>query len=87
LGARNQDILRTVVGQTAMVAFVGVASGVIAALGVTKFLSTLLFGVASSDPITLLVAVSIMMAIAAAAAYLPARRATSVDPMAALRHE
>ncbi len=87
LGARQRDIMKSVVGQTALLAFTGIAVGLVAALNLTKFLSSLLFGVTSTDPQTLLMAIVVMMIIAAGAAYVPAHRAARIDPMVALRYE
>jgi ABC-type antimicrobial peptide transport system permease subunit len=75
------------VGQTAFLALIGIAIGLIAVLNLTQFLSSLLFGVTTTDVKTLLVAIIVMMSFAAGAAYTPARRATRVDPMVALRYE
>jgi len=87
LGARHRDILKSVVGQTAFLALMGMAIGLIAALNLTQFLSSLLFGVTTTDLKTLLLAMTVMMAVTAGAAYMPARRATRVDPVIALRYE
>jgi len=79
--------LKSVVGQTAFLALMGMAIGLIAALNLTQFLSSLLFGVTTTDLKTLLLAMTVMMAVTAGAAYMPARRATRVDPVIALRYE
>jgi len=87
LGAERSDILRLVVGQGLRLALIGVAIGIGGALALTRFLSSLLFGVTATDPLTF-IAVSIVMAgVALLACYIPARRATTVDPIVALRHE
>ena len=87
LGARSEDVSRLVIGEGMMLAGIGIAIGVLGALGLTRFLSTLLFGVKPTDLLTF-VAVSAALAIAALlAAWLPARRAARVDPMIALRYE
>jgi putative ABC transport system permease protein len=68
-------------------ALLGLAVGIIGALGFTRFLSSLLFGVKPTDPLTLIVVSLILSGVAAVACYIPARRAMRVDPMVALRHE
>jgi putative ABC transport system permease protein len=87
LGATPHDILRLIVGQGARLALWGVALGLIAAFGLTRLVSSLLFGISPTDLVTY-VAVSVsLIAAALLASYLPARRATKIDPMAALRYE
>jgi putative ABC transport system permease protein len=87
LGAQRRDVFRLVVGQGMVLAGVGLALGLIAALGLTRFLASLLFHVQTFDPITY-VCVSLLLAfVALLACYIPARRATRVDPMTALRIE
>jgi putative ABC transport system permease protein len=65
----------------------GIAMGVVAALGVSRLLASLLVGVSSYDPLTFVGVSAILMAVALLACYLPARRATKLDPMTALKHE
>jgi putative ABC transport system permease protein len=87
LGARKHDVLRMVIGQGAELALIGVVVGIGGALGLMRFLSSLLYGVKATDPLTF-VAVSLLMTVAALlACYIPARRATKVDPIIALRYE
>jgi putative ABC transport system permease protein len=87
LGARTTDVLRLVLGQSLSWTLVGVAVGVIASLGLLRFLRSQLFGVTPADP-TVLGAVSLLLVVVACgASYLPARRAMQVDPVSALRHD
>jgi predicted permease len=87
LGAERRDVLRMVLEEAAQMALLGVAIGVVAALGVTRLMAKLLFGVSSHDPLTFVIVAGILALVALAACYIPARRATKVDPMVALRYE
>jgi len=87
LGAERADVLRSIASQGLRVTMVGVVAGVAAGAAVTRFLSSLLFGLKASDPVTFAVVSLILIAVALLACYLPARRATKVDPMVALRYE
>ncbi|MGB0036206.1 MAG: ABC transporter permease [Candidatus Acidiferrales bacterium] len=87
LGAQRAHVLRLVVGQGLRLAVFGAAVGIAAALVVTRGMSSLLFGVSSSDPATFAAVALLVTLVAGFAAYLPARRATRVDPMVALRYE
>jgi ABC-type antimicrobial peptide transport system permease subunit len=87
LGADRGDILRLVLGGAARLAVFGVALGVLAALGLTRFVSSLLYGVPANDPVTFGAFAALLAATGIIAALVPARRAASTDPMAALRAE
>jgi len=87
LGAERGDLLKLVVGQGLILVAAGVLLGLGGALSLTRFLSSLLYGVRPTDPITFSLVPLILGAVALLASYLPARRATKVDPMVALRYE
>jgi predicted permease len=87
LGAERGDVLRLVLGHGARMALVGVAIGVGAALGLTRLMANQLFGVSAYDPLTFAAVAFLLIVVAIAACYVPARRAMSVDPLIALRHE
>jgi predicted permease len=87
LGGRRLDVLRLVVGQGMKMAMIGALVGLLASLALTRLMKGLLFGVSASDPFTLAAVVSLLTIVALVAALVPARRATKVDPMVALRCE
>jgi predicted permease len=87
LGANNSDVLRLVVGQGIVLTAAGVGMGLAGALGAGRFLSSLLYGVTPTDPLTFVIASLTLTAVALLASYIPARRATRVDPTVALRYE
>ncbi len=87
LGAQARDVLRQVLWEGMRLAFTGLAIGIIAALALTRVLTALLFEVRATDPATFAVVASLLACVALAACYLPALRATKVDPLVALRYE
>ncbi|GMR24369.1 MAG: ABC transporter permease [Acidobacteriota bacterium] len=87
LGARSRDVVTLVVSQGVRLTMVGLALGLAAALLLTRVLSGLLFGVSTSDPATFAAVAVFLGAVALAASYIPARRATRIAPVTALRHE
>jgi putative ABC transport system permease protein len=87
LGAKQLDVLRLVLRQGAILAALGIGIGSAGALALTRFLSSLLYEVRPRDPVTFVVVSALLGAVALLATYLPARRATKVDPMVALRYE
>ena len=87
LGAQAADVLRLVIGQGMTLTAVGIGIGLAAALGLTRLLESLLFNVSPADPLTFGVIVALLASVALAACWIPARRATRVDPLIALRCE
>ncbi len=87
IGAQSHNVVRLVVGKAVALIIAGAAIGIAAALAVTRFMSSFLYGVKAGDPITLLAVAVLLAVVALAACYIPARRATKVDPLVALRYE
>ena len=87
VGAKPRDVLKIILGQTFFLAAIGIAGGLVTAIGVTRFASNLLYGISPADPATFAVIAVLLLLISLVAGYFPARRATRIDPMLALRCE
>jgi len=87
LGAQRGDVLRLVMRESMVLVAVGVVTGLAVAVGASRFVKTLLFGLPPTDVLTILAAIGVMVLVSAIAGYLPARRASRVDPMVAVRYE
>jgi putative ABC transport system permease protein len=87
LGALTWDVLKMVLGQGLRTILIGVTIGIVGALALTRTVASMLFGVTATDPLTFASVTMLLVTVALLACYIPARRATKVDPMVALRHE
>ena len=87
LGAQRSTVLWLVLGEGMKMAMTGVIVGIVAAAGLTRFMSQLIYGVSAADPLTFTGVIIVLTTVAFAACYVPARRATHVDPLVALRYE
>ena len=87
LGAQRYDVLKLVLGEGTKTALIGVAIGLVAALGLTRLMASVLYGVSATDPLTFVAVAIVLSSVALAACYIPARRAMRVDPIIALRYE
>ncbi|MBV8136167.1 MAG: FtsX-like permease family protein, partial [Deltaproteobacteria bacterium] len=87
LGGQRRDVLRLILGRGVQMALIGVTVGIAGSLVLTRLMAKLLFGVSAYDPLTFLAVATLLILVALAACYIPARRAMRVDPIVALRHE
>jgi ABC-type antimicrobial peptide transport system permease subunit len=87
LGASRMEILRMVLGSSGRTALIGIGAGLIAALGLTRLMAHMLYGVSATDPLTFAAVSVVLMFVALLAASFPAHKATRVDPLVALRYE
>jgi predicted permease len=87
LGAQRYDVLRLVLSQGLMLTIIGVVIGTAGAIWLTRLMKTMLFGISATDPLTFIAIALLLAAVAMLASYVPARRATKVDPLVALRYE
>jgi putative ABC transport system permease protein len=87
LGAQLRDVMRLILGRGLSLVVFGISVGIAGALALTRFLSSLLYGIKPRDPMTFIAVSVVLIGVALIASYIPARRATKVDPMVALRYE
>ena len=87
LGASGEDVLRMVLGEGMRTTMIGVGLGIAAAIGLTRLITMVIYGVAATDPLTFIGVAALLIGVALLACYIPARRAMRVDPMIALRYE
>src|SRR5205823_2723775 len=87
VGAERRDIFKLILGEGLAISVVGLLAGLVAALVLTRLTAKLLYGVSATDPVTFIVIALLLLCVAMLASYFPARRATKVDPMIALRFE
>jgi ABC-type antimicrobial peptide transport system permease subunit len=87
LGAQRSSLMSMILKQGLRTALLGIGIGLVAALGLTQLMKSLLFGIGATDPLTFISVAATLLFVALAASYLPARRAMRVDPLVALKYE
>jgi putative ABC transport system permease protein len=87
LGAQGRDVLKLIVGKGVVLTLIGIALGLLGALGITRVMQALLFGISATDWVTFTAVATLLAFVGIIAAAIPARRATKVDPLVALRYE
>lgn len=87
LGAQSREVLRLVLRQGMTLSLIGIAVGLVGSFALTPILSNFLFGVKAHDPLTFIAVSLILLSVSLLATYIPARKATTIDPMVALRYE
>jgi ABC-type antimicrobial peptide transport system permease subunit len=87
LGAQRRDIFSLVLKQGIILALIGVGIGLGAAIGLSKAVASVLYGISATDPVTFILVAGIIIAVALLACFFPARKATKVDPITAMRYE
>jgi len=87
LGAQTRDVLSMIMREGVLLALIGIAAGLVIVFGVTRFARAMLFELSPTDPLSVIGAVAFLFAVAILAGLIPARRATKVDPLVALRYE
>ena len=87
LGAQRSDVLKTILGEGALIVVAGVGAGLFGSVMLTRFLQTMLFQIEPTDPLTFAALTILLVGVALLASFIPARRASRIDPLLALRHE
>jgi putative ABC transport system permease protein len=87
LGAQRSDVLKTILGEGALIVVAGIGAGLLGSVILTRFLQTMLFEIEPTDPLTFGALTTLLAGVALTASFIPARRASRIDPLVALRHE